>query len=148
MKREYPVRPIVGVGAILLEQNAVLLARRNKAPGKGRWSLPGGAVELGETLVEALARETREEVSVEIEVGGLVDVYDRIFPDRENRIRYHYVLVDYWGRIVSGTPRAGSDISEVGWFPIESLGSMNVGRKLEEAVAKAVRLRYLGMNNE
>jgi 8-oxo-dGTP diphosphatase len=141
MKREYPLHPIVGVGAIVLERDAVLLARRGKDPGKGLWSLPGGAVELGETLMEALARETREELSVDIEVGGLVDVYDRIFPDRANRVRYHYVLVDYWGRIASGSPAAGSDISEVGWFPLESLSSLNVGRTLEEAVCKAARLR-------
>lgn len=147
MKREYPSQPVVGVGAVILEGGNVLLARRNKSPGKGRWSLPGGAVEPGERLVEALEREIREEVSVRIEVGGLIDVYDRIFLDGKDLVRYHYVLVDYWGWIASGSPTPGSDVSEIGWFPVDTLGSLKVDRQLKEAVRKAVELRKLTMKS-
>ncbi|MFH1490346.1 MAG: NUDIX domain-containing protein, partial [Pseudomonadota bacterium] len=97
MKREYPESPIVGVGAVIFKDNKVLLVKRAKEPGKGLWSLPGGALELGESLVDGLKREISEEVSIEIEVGGLVRVLDRILRDQEERVRYHYVIVDYWG---------------------------------------------------
>jgi ADP-ribose pyrophosphatase YjhB (NUDIX family) len=141
MKREYPHRPIVGVGAVILKGERVLLARRANSPGKGLWSLPGGAVECGETLTEALKREIEEEISAHIEIGGLVDVYDRIFRDEVGRVRYHYVLVDYWGRIAAGKPQAGSDISEIGWFAVKDLDSMQVGGQLKAAVKKATGLK-------
>jgi ADP-ribose pyrophosphatase YjhB (NUDIX family) len=97
LKREYPKSPIVGVGAVIFDGASVLLAQRGQEPAKGTWSLPGGAVELGEKLVDALKREILEEIGIEIEVGGLVRVLDRIVRDGKKRIQYHYVIVDYWG---------------------------------------------------
>ena len=84
VKREYPGGPIVGVGAVVFDDEAVLLVRRNQDPARGQWSLPGGVVELGETLREAVERELREELSISVEIGGLIGVYDRIFRDRKN----------------------------------------------------------------
>ena len=141
MNRKYPDRPIVGVGAVIFSKDAFLLARRAQAPGRGRWSLPGGAVELGETVAEALRRELLEEVSVTMEVGGLVGVYDKIFRDSEGRVRYHYVVVDYWGRLASGCPRAGSDISEIRWVPVGEMESVPMDAALRKAVATAVEMR-------
>jgi ADP-ribose pyrophosphatase YjhB (NUDIX family) len=141
MKREYPEHPIVGVGAVIFVGQAVLLARRNKMPGQGQWSLPGGAVELGEPLLDGLRRELREELGVEMEVGGLVGVFDRVIRDRENRVQYHYVLVDYWGSIASGHPRPASDISEVKLFSLEELETCGIDRELRETIYKAANIR-------
>ena len=116
MKREYPDRPIIAVAGVIFHDRDVLLALRDQAPGKGQWSLPGGAVELGEPLSAALKREIREEVSIEIEIGGLITLVERIILDSHRAVRFHYVIADYWGWLVSGEPRAGSDIREVRFF--------------------------------
>src|SRR5438552_13789207 len=101
--REYPVRPIVGVGAVVLDGDRVLLVKRAHEPLKGEWSLPGGAVEVGETLEAAVAREVREETCLEVEVGPLVEVVNRIVRDPGGRVEYHFVIVDYLCRPIGGT---------------------------------------------
>src|SRR5712692_8214105 len=101
--RTYPDRPIVGVGAVVIDGNSVLLVRRANEPLKGEWSLPGGAVELGETLEAAIAREVYEETGLSVEVGPIVDVLDRIRFDDDLRPRFHYVLVDFVCRSSAGT---------------------------------------------
>ena len=141
MKREYPEHPIVGVGAAIFEQETILLVRRNQEPARGQWSLPGGMVELGESLLVALRRELWEETSVKVEVGGLLGAFDKIFHDLENRVQYHYVVIDYWGRIASGQPRPGSDISEVQLVPIKGLDAFEIDRDLRSTIMKAVDLR-------
>lgn len=132
MNREYPDRPIVGVGAVIFVDQAVLLVRRNQEPGRGQWSLPGGVVELGETLWEALKRELKEEVSIGIMIGGLISVFDRIVRDLENLVQYHYILVDYWGWMTSGQPHPGSDVSEVRLVGPGQLESFQIGGELIE----------------
>lgn len=107
--REYPKRPIVGVGAVVITEGKVLLAQRGSAPGYGTWSIPGGKVELGETLRGAVAREVLEETGLEVEPGPVIEVLDRIIPDAKGKPRYHYVLVDFLCTIVNGVPRAASD---------------------------------------
>src|SRR3989304_272920 len=97
VRREYPNSPIIGVGAIIFNGDQVLLAKRGQEPGKGLWTLPGGVVELGECLEEAVKREILEELSVEIRICGLVRLLDRIVRDEAGKIRYHYVIADYWG---------------------------------------------------
>lgn len=141
MKREYPEHPIVGVGGAFFDGDAVLLVRRGQEPAKGQWSLPGGAVELGETHIEALKREVREETTVEIWVGGLIGVFDRIFYDHEGAAKYHYVLIDYWGRIISGRPKASSDISEVRLVPLQELESFGISPELRDAISQAAHMR-------
>lgn len=108
--REYPERPIVGVGGVIIDGGRVVLIRRRFEPLAGEWSLPGGAVELGETLVAGAAREMREETGLEVAVGAVVEVFDRIILDHERKVRYHFVLVDYLCRPVGGTLQAGSDV--------------------------------------
>ena len=141
MKRVYPEYPIVGVAAVLFLGDSVLLARRDKEPGKGQWSLPGGAVELGETLEEALKREVFEETSIGFEVGGLVRVIDRIVHDELKRVQYHYVIVDFWGWGSPGTPRAGSDVSEILSVPLAGLGAMEIHREVKETILMAAKKR-------
>jgi len=114
MQREFPEVPLVGVGAVIIQQGRVLLIRRGSEPMKGRWSIPGGMVELGESLNDAVCRECLEETGLEVETVVLVELLDRIHRE-ETRVRYHYVIADYLCRVTGGEPRAGSDATEVYW---------------------------------
>jgi len=138
-EREYPARPIVGVGAVILDGDRVLLVRRGRAPMKGEWSIPGGAVEAGETLEAAIAREVREETGLDVEVGGVVTVLDRIRLDGAARAHYHYVLIDFVCRPRGGTAACGSDADELAWVPIADLARYLVAgvtvRVIESAAA-------------
>ena len=108
--REYPDRPVVGIGAVIVHEWRVVLVRRREAPLAGEWSLPGGGVEVGETLAQAVVREMREETGLDVEVGPVIEVFDRITHDREGRVQYHFVLVDYLCWPTAGTLMAGSDV--------------------------------------
>jgi ADP-ribose pyrophosphatase YjhB (NUDIX family) len=141
MKREYPEAPIVGVGGVIFKDSLVLMVKRGQEPGKGQWSLPGGAVELGETLTHALIREILEEVSIDIEVGGLVRLLDRIIHDRQKRVQYHYVIADYWGWMVSGKLSPGSDVSDARFVTLNQLKKMGVHNLVLETVHTAVVMR-------
>ena len=141
MKREYPESPIVGVGGIIFAKTSVLLVKRNKEPGKGLWSLPGGAVELGETLTDALEREIAEEASIEIEIGGLVRVLDRIVHDPAKRVKYHYVIVDYWGSLVSGKPEPATDVIDARFVKLSRLHKWGINRVVEETILMADKMR-------
>ena len=114
MQREYPLAPLVGVGAVVEDRGRVLLVRRGREPLKGEWSLPGGMLELGEGLEAGVAREVREETGLEVEVVELVELLDRIHREGE-RVRYHYVIADYLCRVVGGEMRAASDAEAVRW---------------------------------
>jgi ADP-ribose pyrophosphatase YjhB (NUDIX family) len=114
MQREFPEVPLVGVGAILVHEGRLLLIRRGSEPMKGRWSIPGGLVELGEELTTAVRRECLEETGLTVEPVALVELLDRIH-HHETRVRYHYVIADYLCRLTAGEPRAGSDAAEVYW---------------------------------
>ncbi len=118
MRREYPDAPIPGVGAVILrggDPPSVLLIRRGQEPLKGEWSLPGGAVELGETLEEAIRREVLEETGLAVEPAGIVQAFDRISRDADGRVRYHYVLVDFLCRVTGGSLACASDATEARW---------------------------------
>jgi len=141
LKREYPESPIVGVGGVIFDGASVLLAKRGQEPAKGTWSLPGGAVELGEKAIDALKREIREEIGIEIQVGGLIRVLDRIIQDEERRIRYHYVIVDYWGWKTSGEPKPGSDTSDICFVPLEEIQKKDIHREVQETILMAAKLR-------
>jgi 8-oxo-dGTP diphosphatase len=113
-KREYPEHPRVGVGGVVISGDRVLLARRGTEPLRGEWSIPGGLLELGETLAAGVARELREETGLKVRPVELIDAFDRIFsPDGSNRPKYHYVLLDYLCEVVSGEPKAGSDVTDL-----------------------------------
>jgi mutator protein MutT len=141
MRREYPEAPIVGVGGVIFRDSSVLLVKRDQEPGKGQWSLPGGAVELGETLTHALKREIREEVSIKIEVGGLVRLLDRIVHDQQKRVQYHYVIVDYWGWLISGKTSPASDVSDARFVTLSKLKNMGVHQLVEETIGMAIEMR-------
>jgi ADP-ribose pyrophosphatase YjhB (NUDIX family) len=115
MAREYPEKPVVGVGGVVIENDQVLLIRRGTEPLLGQWSIPGGTLELGESLQAGVARELLEETGLEVRVLDLIEVFDRIFPSGEHgaRPRYHYVILDYLCERISGEPRAGSDVTDV-----------------------------------
>lgn len=117
--REYPDRPIVGVGGLLFQGRSALLIKRGKPPGQGQWSIPGGAVKVGETLTEGLAREMVEEVGLNVTVGPLVEVVERIFLDDNGRALYHYVLMDYLCFPREGALNPGSDAAEARYVPPE-----------------------------
>jgi 8-oxo-dGTP diphosphatase len=121
ISREYPLYPLIGIGAIIVEDSRVVLIRRGKPPALGEWSIPGGLVKVGETLAEAVIREAQEETGLEVESIGLVELLERIFPDENGRIRHHYVLADYLCRVTKGKLCAGSDALEAAWVYREEL---------------------------
>jgi len=144
MKREYPSHPVVGVAGVIFQGPRVLLAKRSKDPGKGTWSLPGGGVELGETLEEALKREILEETALEIRIGGLVRVLDRIMRDEKGAVRFHYVLVDYWGWVRGGSPRAGSDASQIRFVDVTELDVLDIHKEVKDTIFQAIKKRNTG----
>jgi len=115
MKREYPDRPIVGVGAVIVHEGRVLLVNRGAPPLEGQWSIPGGVVELGETLRSAAEREAREETGLIVEAGEVLEVFDRIIPGENGKPQYHYVLIDFLCHVAGGELRAGGDAADVAW---------------------------------
>ncbi len=137
MPREYPERPIVGVAAVIIENDQVILVRRGQAPAYGEWSLPGGAVELGETLEEALVREVEEEIGLEVEVVDLVAVLERIFLDKEQQVQFHYVLTDFLCRRITGKLRASSDALSCAQVPLSSLANYRLSRETREVISRA-----------
>jgi len=119
--RQYPPRPIVGVGVVVWHGDRVLLVRRDKPPRRGQWSLPGGAQQLGETLVEAARREVREEVALEVELGEIVATLDLIERDRHHRVRYHYTLIDFTAEAANPVLQPGSDAADARWFTLSEI---------------------------
>jgi 8-oxo-dGTP diphosphatase len=115
MQREFPSAPLVGVGAVVVDQGRVLLIRRGTEPLKGQWSLPGGMLELGESLTDGVAREVLEETGLAVEPLELVELLDRIYSE-ENRVRYHYVIADYLCHVTGGQLQASSDADAVRWI--------------------------------
>ena len=135
MKRDYPERPIIAVGAIIVKDACVLLVRRATEPLKGEWSVPGGMLELGEKLRDGTAREALEETGLQVQAGEVLDVFDSIFTDDEGRTQYHYVLIDFLCRPLSGEATPGSDVSEVKWVTESELA----GVQLRDSTARVVR---------
>src|ERR1035441_4829944 len=135
MKRDYPERPIIGVGAVIVRDDRALLVRRAAEPLKGEWSVPGGVLELGEKLRDGAAREALEETGLQVEVGEVLDVFDSIFADANGLTQYHYVLIDFLCRLRAGEAVAGSDVSAVLWVTESDLA----GLELRESIAQVVR---------
>ena len=136
--RRHPLRPIVGVGAVVVDDGRVLLVRRGHEPLKGQWSIPGGAVEVGETLEAAVVREVREETGLDVEVGVLIDVLDRIRPDVDGRTLYHYVLIDFVCRPASGALCCGTDAIDAAWVRVADLAGYRLAAATLAMIHKAL----------
>ena len=139
-RRKYPDRPYVGVGAVIVHDGKVLLVKRKYEPLAGRWSLPGGAVEIGETLEACLAREMLEETGLEVTVGPVIEVFDRITHDEGGRVAYHFVLVDYLCWPVGGVLSAGSDVAEAVFADPMDLHQFELTAKATAVVERALIL--------
>ena len=134
MTREYPDRPLVGVGAIIIEGDRVVLVKRGHPPLEGEWSIPGGVLEVGETMREAAVREAKEETGLTVEPGELLGVFDRVLRDPAGRTQYHYVLIDFLCRRLAGEPHGAGDAAEARWFTREEIGKVRLAKDTAEVV--------------
>lgn len=169
--RQYPERPVVGVGGVIVDRGRTVLIRRGTEPLLGQWSIPGGTIEIGETIEEAVRRELREETGLEVRVLELVELFDRIYfaenrgakarplqdgpcaANDEKRPRYHYVIADYLCELVGGEPQAGSDVTDLAFAREEELGKFQLTEKATSVLKKAfamsrARLKANGSNSE
>ncbi len=136
--REYPPVPLVGVGALIVKDGRIIVVRRGKPPSMGEWSIPGGRVEVGETLRDAVAREALEETGLNVVPGELVEVLERIIRDGEGRIHYHYVLADYLCTVIDGEPTPGSDVLDAMWADNNELESLKMAPITIRVIRKAL----------
>ena len=137
-RREYPDRPLVGVGGVVILNGRVLLVRRGGPPLEGQWSIPGGMLEVGETLREGVRRELLEETGIEVRVGQLLEVFERINPDGDGKTRYHFVVLDYLCEAVRGQARPGSDVVDVTWAAPHELEKYSVSETAARVIRKAL----------
>jgi len=144
MGKEYPDRPVVGVGGVVIENGRALLIKRGSEPLLGQWSIPGGTLEIGETLQEGVARELREETGLDVEVQDMIEVFDRIFTERgpkdpgdTARPKYHYVIVDYLCERRGGDAIAGSDVTDIAYATEEELGKFRLTSTAERVLRRA-----------
>lgn len=135
MAREYPDRPVVGVGAVIVREGKALIVRRAHEPRKGEWSLPGGMLDLGESLEDAVRREVKEETGLDVELGPIIETFDRVHRDADGRIRYHFVIIDYVCWPLGGQASAGSDAEAIAWVAADEID----GYKVNEHAAAVLR---------
>lgn len=133
-KRSYPAAPLVGVGAVAIKEGKILLIRRAFDPGKGKWSIPGGLIEVGETVSEACVRETEEETGIKIQVLELINTYDMIVPDESGKIKFHYVLIDFLAKPIGGTARSSPEVLDLKWVTYEEAKQMDMTNSARKAL--------------
>ncbi|NIO37708.1 NUDIX domain-containing protein [Candidatus Bathyarchaeota archaeon] len=132
MKRLYPERPVVGVGAVVICDGRILLERRKVDPGKGKWTIPGGVVELGERAEQTVIREVKEETNLEVKEPRLIDVVNTVTLDKDKRVKYHFVIVDFFVKLVGGVLAAADDAAELKWVEFDEVGDYNLTRSFRE----------------
>lgn len=132
MKRLYPDQPLVGVGAVIAKDGKILLEKRRNDPGKGKWSVPGGIVELGEHVEEAVVREVKEETGLEVEKPEHIDIVDNISFDEQGKIKYHFVIIDYLVKLVGGKLKAASDAEELEWVTLDDVEDYDLTKTFRE----------------
>ena len=147
--REYPERPVVGIGGVIIDQGRTLLIRRGNQPLLGEWSIPGGTLEIGESLEEGVARELLEETGIEVRVLELIEVFDRIYLEDgstggavKGRPRFHFVIADYLCERLGGEPRAGSDVTEVAFAREEELARFHLTETATRVLKKAFAMAH------
>ncbi len=141
MTRSYPDRPIVGVGAVIIHNERALIVQRAGEPRKGEWTVPGGVLEIGETLRSGVEREVLEETGLVVKAGAVVDVYENIWPDAEGRTQFHYVLVDFLCELVSGELNVATDASDARWISLEALDGWELIGKTAQAIRKGFAMK-------
>jgi len=139
-ERMYPSRPLVGVGAVVWDGARVLLIRRGHPPAAGAWSLPGGLIELGEAAADAAQREVREECGLEVAVGPVLGVFEPIQRDEQDRVVYHFVVIDFLAHRISGEAQAGDDADEVRWVAPDELAAYPLTEAVRQMIARALDL--------
>jgi len=142
-RREYPEKPIVGVGGVVISDGRALLIKRGHPPLQGEWSIPGGTLELGETLLGGVERELLEETAIQVHVVDLIDVFERIFRDEAGRTQYHFVILDYLCEFISGEARAGSDVTDVAWVPQTDLERYSLTPTAMRVIGRAFEMAPL-----
>lgn len=138
--RLYPTRPIVGVGGVIVDGDRVVLVKRKYEPLALRWSIPGGTLEVGESLESGVARELLEETGLVVDVGPVIEVFDRIHRDADDAVMYHFVLVDYLCTPTGGTLQAGDDVSHAEWAHFDALAPYDLTDKATAILARARRM--------
>jgi 8-oxo-dGTP diphosphatase len=138
--REYPARPVVGVGGVVIAEGRVLLIRRGSEPLEGQWSIPGGMLEVGETIAEGVRRELAEETGLGVRVLDLIEVFERISPDGDGKTKYHFVILDYLCERIEGNARAGSDVTDVAWAAELELARYELTPTATRVIQKAFRM--------
>jgi mutator protein MutT len=132
LKRLYPNQPIVGVGAVIIQDGRILLEKRKNEPGKGKWSIPGGLVELGETVEQTAIREVKEETGLEVEKPEHIDVVDNVVRDENGKVKYHFVIIDYFVKLKGGTMKAMSDAEELRWVTFDEVEKYDLTKTFRE----------------
>ena len=140
VRREYPERPLVGVGGVVIRDERALLIRRGSAPLEGEWSIPGGMLEIGETILEGVQRELLEETAIEVKVLDLIEVFERVNRDEGGRWKYHFVILDYLCEAVRGEALAGSDVTDVAWARESELSEYSLTPTAARVIQKAFEM--------
>jgi len=142
--REYPARPIVGVGGVTIRDGRALIMRRAYEPLQGQWSIPGGGLDVGETIVEGVRREVEEETGIRVRVLEQIETFERILRDREGRVQYHYVILDYLCEQIGGELRAGGDATDVAWVEESGLAAYALSESATRVILKAFAMLRAG----
>jgi 8-oxo-dGTP diphosphatase len=141
-RREYPERPVVGVGGVVISDGRALLIKRGHPPLQGEWSIPGGTLELGETLLQGVERELLEETSIQVRAVDLIEVFERVFRDDTGRAQYHFVILDYLCEAISGEARAGSDVTDVAWVAEDDLERYSLTPTATRVIRRAFEMAF------
>jgi 8-oxo-dGTP diphosphatase len=139
-RREYPNRPVIGVGGVVIDEGRALLAKRGQPPLEGQWSIPGGMLETGETILEGVRRELKEETGLDVRVGELIEVFERIVLDEEGKTQYHYVVLDYFCEPLKGEASAASDAVEIAWAAEADLERYRLTSSARKVIEKAFQI--------
>lgn len=136
IKRLYPKQPVVGVGAVIIKDGKILLEKRKSEPGRGKWSIPGGLVELGESVSQTVVREVAEETGLEVCEPKLIDVVDNVVRDENGEVKYHFVIIDYFVKLKGGNVKASSDAEELRWVPLGEVEKYDLTKTFKEFIQR------------